>query len=120
MTPHRIRLRAPWQVEPLAGRVRHRRRFGMPRTLDADERVWLTCAGAEGPVRAWLNGEELGDFPDPRGGFAADITGRLLPRNELVLEVALPTPEGKRLGEVALEIRKGGGAADKSHSPPGE
>src|SRR5437879_6234224 len=68
MYPHRIRLRGPWECEPLrsevrpfrvtmpcrwsatplAGvgwRVRCRRRFGYPGRLDGDERVWLTGDG---------------------------------------------------------------------------
>src|SRR5437588_9857690 len=62
MYPHRIRLRGPWQAEPLdppgqprrvtlparlgeckLGEFRHvrfRRRFGRPRLLDAQEHVW--------------------------------------------------------------------------------
>ena len=70
--PHRIRLRGPWECEPLergrparppprrmtlpcrwadgglkdfSGRVRFRRRFGYPGQIDAYERVWLTVAG---------------------------------------------------------------------------
>ena len=40
MYPHRIRLRAPWQAEPLAGGgVRYRRGFGLPRRVDDFERV---------------------------------------------------------------------------------
>src|SRR5262245_97069 len=73
MYPHRIRLRGPWECQPLApdgppprrvtlpcrwadgglgdfrGPVRFRRRFGYPGRLDAHERVWLTFVptGAE-------------------------------------------------------------------------
>src|SRR5438477_13088651 len=98
MYPHRIRLRGPWECEPLAravsdaqgrsemvvealppprrmvlpcrwgeggladfaGRVRFRRRFGLPRQLDAHERVWLTFAGVDGVAWLSLNGDLLG------------------------------------------------------------
>src|SRR5262245_58836427 len=92
MYPHRIRLRGPWECEPLAragpgdaagplpapfrmtmpcawaeggltgfaGRVRFRRRFGYPGTIDAYERVWLTFAGVRDFADVALNGTPLG------------------------------------------------------------
>src|SRR5215471_7129144 len=98
MYPHRIRLRGPWECEPLAravqhadghvemveqglpppcrmimpcrwteggladfaGRLRFRRRFGLPRQLDAHELVWLTFAGVDGAAFVTLNGLLLG------------------------------------------------------------
>ena len=88
--PHVIRLRGPWELQPLAswqssdnslpkggrlempsdwskllgadfrGRVRHLRRFGRPTGLDAGERVWLVCDGATDAATIFLNGAQLG------------------------------------------------------------
>jgi hypothetical protein len=115
MYPHRIRLRGPWDCEPLgrvtmpcrwehAGRVRCRRRFGYPGRIDEYERVWLTFAGAGGCVAVWLNGEELQTPEDASWPFEFDVTRLLLARNELVVEVEVP--EGGRLwDDVVLEVR---------------
>lgn len=89
MTPHRIRLNGFWVTT--AGR--HARRFGRPRTLDAGEAAWLVGVG-NGTVL--LNGDPLGEAA---GGFAFDVTAKLLPRNEL----ALVGPD--QPADVALEIR---------------
>lgn len=94
---HRIRLGPPWEVVPLPdGRTRHTRRFGRPRTLDTAERVWLVAELPE-DSEVTLNGETLEASAD----FAANVTDRLQPRNELVVIVpADAAPVG-----VALEIR---------------
>src|SRR5437870_13868595 len=90
MYPHRIRLRGPWEYEPLArlgpncndlppwgrmtlpchwkegglagfaGRVRFLRRFHWPGRIDSHERVWLTFAGVTKTAEVWLNGVFLG------------------------------------------------------------
>src|SRR5438105_4141404 len=133
MYPHRIRLRGPWDYEPLArtgksneplppggrmtmpgrwgeggltdfaGRVRLRRRFGWPGRLDAHERVWLTFAGAQASADVWLNGRSLGRHEGP-GPFEFDVTGLLQLRNELAVDVETPGSGGP-WGEVALEVR---------------
>jgi hypothetical protein len=132
MYPHRIRLRGPWECEPLAragdrtgpvpeprrmtipcrwgegglagfaGRVRFRRRFGYPGRIDDYERVWLTFAGIEGAADVWLNGESLGRH---EGACEFDATGLLRQRNELVVEVEAPSDAGGLWGEAALEVR---------------
>jgi hypothetical protein len=115
MYPHRIRLRGPWDCEPLgrltmpcrwdyAGRVRCRRRFGYPGRIDEYERVWLTFAGVEAVAEAWLNGRELGRFGGT-GPFAFEVTSLLRARNELTVEVEAPGGDGGLWGEVALEVR---------------
>lgn len=133
MYPHRIRLRGPWECEPLqalgdlllpgprrmnlpcrwaeaglvdfAGLVRFRRRFGYPGRIDDCERVWLTFAAIEGSAAVWLNGIEL-DRPVPNAiGFEYCITSLLQPRNELVVEVNGPVTGGI-WGAVALEVRR--------------
>ncbi len=131
MYPHRIRLRGPWEAEPIGtgpggpaarrvtlparwgdiglgdfrGVVRLRRRFGLPRRLDDWERVWLTCAGHTGPAAWHLNGTELRMQPEPGGRVEAEITPLLRERNELVVDVEAAGPEGGLWGEVALEVR---------------
>lgn len=127
MYPHRIRLVGPWHCEPLApgavsarvtmpcrwrdtelagfvGRICCTRRFGAPRTLDSHERVWLTCAGAEGDVEVWLNGTLLSKHT-ASGPFEYEITPLLQPRNELRMEMECTDATGGLTGEVALEIR---------------
>jgi hypothetical protein len=122
MYPHRIRLRGPWEVETetapasvrvtwgehgltgFAGCVRFRRRFGLPRRIDAHERVWIT-GGATGPVKAWLNNEQLGRHETPGTPFMFPVRVPLRERNEFVIEVESATPDGGLTGEVALEIR---------------
>jgi hypothetical protein len=85
-------------VTPLGdGRTRHARRFGQPRTLDPGESVWVIGTTTPGPAAVALNGAPLGTAEGP---IAFDVTSRLMPRNELVIESAEGAPD-----EVALEIR---------------
>lgn len=132
--PHRIRLRGPWQCEPLAkrgsplaelpapfwmtmpchwregglgafsGKVRFRRRFGYPGTIDSHERVWLTLAGFSDHAELWVNEVFLGRYAGP-GGFEIDITRLLQPRNEVRIEIDGDARGGGLWGEAALEIR---------------
>lgn len=95
---HTIRLGPPWTVTTTAAGARHARKFGRPRTLDANERLWLVCAHVPGPTEVHLNGTLVGTTEG--GPFAADITAHLLPRNEVVVA----TSAGE-LGAVALEVR---------------
>jgi hypothetical protein len=142
MYPHRIRLRGPWECEPLArisrdadgrmeetsqdlpprctmtmpcrwsdgglahfaGRARFHRRFGMPRRIDAFERVWLTCDGVEGSAIFWLNAHLLGQQETAIPPFEFEVTALLQERNDLVVEVTAPEGNGG-LREVALEVR---------------
>src|SRR5262249_54240836 len=104
MYPHRIRLRGPWDREPLPsgdGRFRFRRRFGFPGRLDDYERVWLTVAGIAGDVSVWLNGQLLGRQENATDGFEFEVTALLRPRNEVVIEAG-----GESSGDVAMEIRR--------------
>jgi Glycosyl hydrolases family 2, sugar binding domain len=143
MYPHRIRLRGPWEYQPLAramsqrdgrvemveqslpppgkmtmpgrwsegglhdfaGRVRFRRRFGLPRQIDGHERVWLTFAGAEAIAEVWLNGQYLGRHEGAQEPFEFEITPLLRERNELLVLVEGPAGAGGLWGEVALEVR---------------
>lgn len=101
MYPHRIRLRGPWQCEPLdAARRRHRRHFGYPGRIDDYERVWLTATGLTGHADVTLNSQPLG--PAHPTGFEYDITPLLQARNAVLIDV----DEGVRWDEVALEVRR--------------
>jgi hypothetical protein len=129
--PHRIRLRGPWQVQPLnsaepgtplpgpltmrlpgrlgdtalhgfRGLVRFRRAFGYPGRIDAGERVWLTFAGVEGRAAVDLNGRHLGDVG---GAGEFDVTSLLQQRNVLLVDVQCDSPAGGLSDEVALEVR---------------
>ena len=100
--PHRIRLREPWQRNPLGQGVRCSRRFGYPGRIDSDERVWLTVSGVSGPVEVSLNGHRLGAH-DGSTSVEYDVTALLGVRNELVL--TFPNG-GDRWDEAALEVRR--------------
>lgn len=117
---HVINLTSAWEPpDPAAGREAWTRRFGMPSGIEPGDRVWLVIEAAAGCA------VELGGEPLPTavaGGPARhDVTGRLGPRNELLLvPAAVGLPEvGRRptpgrvplpaaLGRVRLEIEPGG------------
>jgi hypothetical protein len=96
--PHRIRLRGPWQSEPLPQGVRRSRRFGYPGRIDSDERVWLTFHGVGGRVEVSLNGQLLGTH-EGLVAFEYEVTSLLRARNEVVMV-------GGEGGDVALEVRR--------------
>jgi hypothetical protein len=100
MPTHRIRLGPPWEVTSAGDHTRHARKFGRPRILDANERVWVVCDLVPGPATLTVNGQQVA-ATDAGQPVAADITQLLNPRNELVIETASAGP----LGEVALEVR---------------
>src|SRR5262245_35566228 len=111
-------------LEYFQGRVRFRRRFQKPRRVDANERVWLTFAGADYYTTVWLNGVLLGRHEGMFEPFEFEITQHLIDRNELVVEVDSPsitcgtafggnqrmvrgtTGPGGLWGTVALEVRR--------------
>jgi len=97
--PHRIRLRGPWQSEPLPPGLRRVRRFGYPGRIDSDERVWLTISGVVGRIEVSLNGQPLGTH-NGSTSFEYDVTTLLRVRNELVMLVE------EVGGDVALEVRR--------------
>lgn len=101
--PHTIRLRGAWDCTTSGDHVRHTRKFGRPRTLDAGEQVWLVCDAVPAGCEVIVNGQCVGTG-NPGVPFAADITAVLETRNE----VAFQTNSPDLLGEVALEIRSSG------------
>ena len=134
MYPHRIRLLGPWDFEvlsgakvspdaPLRGRVtmpstiadaglpgfsgsvRFSRRFGMPRSHDADEHYWLVFDATADFIEVMLNKFPLGEFAG-RGPFAVEVTGSLLEHNLLEVTVQTTRDRDGLTGETALEIRR--------------
>ena len=108
--PHIIRLRGPWEFEPLSGEhapppgrivipcawtesvlgsfrgtVRFRRRFHWPATLTEQERLLLHFTEIDGRATFKFNGQEL----DVREGdpLSWDITKLVQPRNDLIAEL---------------------------------
>lgn len=130
--PHRIRLRGPWECEPIDGppprRVlmpgrwldaglegfhgiaRFTRKFGYPGKIDDTEHVWLTCDGCTGCREVRVNGQLMN--PQPGEVFAFEVTSILSARNRLEVLIAGDTDHAGLWGEVALEIRKDAFLAD--------
>ncbi len=106
---HSIRLREPWESEPVdgdSGRVRLCRRFGRPTGLGPSDVVWLVVEGAASPGVVAINGRLLGEA-GPGTPVRFDVTSELAERNRVTIEVDLPTA-GPPLGEVRLEIDAAG------------
>lgn len=128
--PHVIRLRGPWHyqivesgcAEPAAagkvqmptdwsdtlgsgfcGRVKCTRHFGMPTGLDEHSIVMLVISPTDACGRIALNGECLSEPQHSDSPAHFDIGDRLLPRNELCIELELPT-EGGPSCDVRLEL----------------
>lgn len=131
---HRIALRGPWSYElmrpeggtaatgtvkwPLteslpsgdaAESLRWRRRFNPPRTLEADEQVWLVFSGGVATGNVILNGQVLGTLRPHVLSQAFPVTALLTGPAELVLELSLPAPAAvpwdRALPTVNLEFR---------------
>ena len=120
---NRVELPCDWQATlgvGFRGKVRYRRRFNRPTGLDPHERVWLVVEGVDAFGAASLNGSQLGEVRGYALPASFDITGQLLPSNELAIDVELPaetsgvasplrpgreTLAGGPIGEVRLEIR---------------
>jgi hypothetical protein len=114
--PHVINLSTAWEPPAeAAGREAWTRRFGMPAGIEPGDKVWLVFEAATGCDLA-LGGEPL---PAAAAGrlWRQDITGRLGPRNELLLipsAAVAPDPVGRpaqgrqplpgAIGSVRLEI----------------
>src|SRR5207249_2615482 len=98
--PHTIRLRGPWEYEPLTRCFT--RRFHRPTSLTATSRVWLVVTTADSPVRVNLNSQILGEIT-PLFPARFDITPHLGPQNLISIMVARP---GEFAGQVSLEIEE--------------
>ena len=132
MYPHRIRLRGPWECEPLtrsnagalsppfpvfppgrladlglpgfAGQVCFRRRFGYPGRIDAYERVWLVFDGMSDPITISVNDRKIGVPDRENDGYAVEVTPLLQTRNELLVEIDAAN-DRTVLGSTGLEVR---------------
>ncbi|MBL8829269.1 MAG: hypothetical protein JNM18_19960 [Planctomycetaceae bacterium] len=131
---HTIRLRGPWEYEPLSrgglgdlpasgraqmpcdwssilgvdfrGRVYFRRRFNRPGQLDPHEQVWLVIEHQAELLGIRLNDQPLNCLVDNAQQVACEITGQLASHNELRIELSRDTAESANwLSEVRLEIR---------------
>jgi len=105
----RMTIPNPWNEGGLAnfaGRVRFRRRFGMPRHVDPEERIWLRFAGVKGDAEVSLNQQTLGKHEDCGASFEFEITEQLRERNELIVDVESREEDGGIHGEVILEVRR--------------
>jgi hypothetical protein len=144
MYPHRIRLRGPWECEPLA-------RFGdgAGEPLPSPRRLVMPCRWSEGGLsgfagrlrllrafgypgrldayeRAWLTFAGVGGEAEatlnqrPLGrvvsGSEFEVTNDLRTRNQLVVDVVGTAEQGGLWGEVALEIRCSAYLADLRRS----
>ena len=115
-TPHRIRLRRPWQRRDADGRLCYARYFHRPTGIGPQDRVRLVLAGLEGTVELRLNGEQRARFEaTPGAATAILITPRLAERNHLELLISAATAavaEDEPPGEVWLEIEPGAGGGN--------
>ena len=73
------------------GQVQLSRRFGLPTKLEPDEQIGLVVRASSGFGQVRLNGEDLGSLDDPTGLNRFDVTEQLQTRNELVIEVTVPS-----------------------------
>jgi len=102
------------------GRVRYRRSFNPPGTLDSHERLWLVVEGVDAQGVISLNGIRLGAVTGYSIWASFDVTKLVGPRNEVALEVELPASAdrsagplrpgreqlpGGPIGELRLEVR---------------
>lgn len=129
VSPHRIRLRAPWDSQPSATGARYARRFGRPTGIGERDSVWLVIDAdwRSNSCSLLLNGERFATS-DPTTVATArwDVTARLVARNELVIEWPEATTPDDAAGpgelppairEVRLEIFAA--ASDDRAATPG-
>ncbi len=90
-----------------AGPVRFSRRFGMPRSLDLDEHVWLCFHLQAKQTDVILNEHRLAEFVGS-GRFAVECTNVLSDRNQLDVLVQAESDQDGLTGETWLEIRQAG------------
>ncbi|MBC8353344.1 MAG: hypothetical protein H8E66_15200 [Planctomycetes bacterium] len=91
------------------GRVLYKRRFGRPTNLKASERIDLVTQSVNGHAIIRLNDSNLGEIEIGASANRFDLSNKLLPRNELHIEVDLPRgydglAVGGIVGDIFLEI----------------
>ena len=97
------------------GQVRYARVFHRPTGLGPDSRVMLLFQQVDAWGHLLLNGQPLGKIPPGAGPTRFDVTDRLLPRNELTVDVDLP-----RLTADSPPLERPAGRADKAGGLVGE
>lgn len=133
--PHPIRLRGPWQCQPLTragggplpppsrvfppcawdaacgsdffGTVRFARTFHSPNALNPHERVWLVVEGVDARGAVTLNGRCLGAVDGYALPASWDITDLVKGQNELTIDVECPI-DTSGWGRLGHEHRPGG------------
>lgn len=103
MATHTIRLNGFWIATAIPTGMRFTRTFGKPRTLDANETVWIVVGSLPtiGTVR--VNDTILGNFAASTP-FAFEITPLLVSRNQIAFD--LVTSTGVAIDGVVMEIRR--------------
>jgi hypothetical protein len=138
MYPHRIRLRGPWEATNADGSTQRvdlpggwhqfisggdtipklvRRRFGLPRTLDPDEHVFLMCR-FDGRLSCELNEQPI-NLDHASGDDAEWNVTRLLQARNVVAMSFWPGHRELDPPEVSLEIRGPVYLQDVSATPNG-
>lgn len=133
--PHPIRLRGPWQCQPLVragggpltppsrvfppctwdtacgsdffGTVRFARAFHPPSAVDPHERVWLVVEGADARGQVTLNGRHVGCVDGYALPASWDVTDLLKRQNELTIDVECPD-DASGMGRLGHGRRPGG------------
>jgi beta-mannosidase len=89
----RMKIPAVWLGTPLAGfrgKVRWRRRFHAPRTLESHEQLWIVFDGVDYFANVSLNGTPLGTHQGYFDPFAFHLESLVRPNNELIVQVDCP------------------------------
>ncbi len=120
--PARLTAPADWSAAlgaDFRGRALFRRGFNRPTGLESSETLWLVIEGLDACGVVSLNGQRLGEVEGYALPREFDVTARLEPRNEVVLEIGAPglTPHspaprpgrehlpGGPIRETRLEVR---------------
>src|SRR5262245_10571115 len=99
---HTIRLRGPWDQEPLQdGQIRWTRCFHRPTGLDPGSRVWLVIEDTA-PAELSLNGRPLRVLENTSVPERVDITALLQDSNKLALTI----PSAGAVGSIRLEMEE--------------
>jgi hypothetical protein len=106
------RLPASWQdlFSDFRGRIRFRRRFHPPSSIEPGDRLFVVFDGVGGTGPVALNGHSLGRIEATTGPARFEVTGLLQVNNELVVDLEFTdsgaaAEPGGLFETVALEIR---------------
>lgn len=95
--PHDWGIEGPFRMDlpnrtgmlPWVGTGWYRKRFHLPESLDADQRVFVHFDGAMSDTEVWLNGERVGEWAYGYTSFRVELTRELNRGGENVLAVRL-------------------------------